>query len=509
MPSVQARFAHTTSSRFQVEGSSSAPVLLMVSGGADSSALTLLAATSQLDLEDGRGCAPIAKERLHILHVNHGLRGASAQADEEFVQELASHFGIVFHVAHVDIARLAAQKSLSGEKNIENVGRMVRYKVAYELIKKLCHQTHTRVQDARILTAHTASDRVETFFLNATKGSALSGLCSIPRRRGIIVRPLLDATHEELCDMLTQHGMTWCEDQTNHDTHYARAYMRHVIVPKLKEKNPRLIERICSTCDILRDENNYMDNVAHRHLESLIRRKTESVLVLDALRLSSEDVALARRMVRLALMQMACDIRLDTAHIEAILRCVAAGIGSLSLASSLSVRVEHGLLFIRLTSHKEALRPAWMRVLGTFSCTRNALPYVLSARVYACPAHMQPEDFAQKLAQRTQGTHIVCDAEKLGFALDSRPSLQGAMLWVDSAQPADVMCPFGMSGRSKKISDLLNEAHIPLEERPLIPIVRQAPEGKIVWVASIRSDERFRCTPRTTVMLELSFTPAK
>ena len=72
MPSVQARFAHTTSSRFQVEGSSSAPVLLMVSGGADSSALTLLAATSQLDLEDGRGCAPIAKERLHILHVNHG-----------------------------------------------------------------------------------------------------------------------------------------------------------------------------------------------------------------------------------------------------------------------------------------------------------------------------------------------------------------------------------------------------------------------------------------------------
>jgi tRNA(Ile)-lysidine synthase len=133
--------------------------------------------------------------------------------------------------------------------------------------------------------------------------------------------------------------------------------------------------------------------------------------------------------------------------------------------------------------------------------------------VYNENAHLseclQPEDFAQKLSQRTQGTHLVCDAEKLGFALDSRPSLQGAMLWVDSAQPADVMCPFGMSGRSKKISDLLNEAHIPLEERPLIPIVRQAPEGKIVWVASIRSDERFRCTPRTTVMLELSFTPAK
>ena len=64
------------------------PVVLMVSGGADSTALLVLAATSTLDIDDGRGVARIARERLHVLHVNHGLRGLDAEEDEEFVREL-------------------------------------------------------------------------------------------------------------------------------------------------------------------------------------------------------------------------------------------------------------------------------------------------------------------------------------------------------------------------------------------------------------------------------------
>ena len=65
-----------------------APVVLMVSGGADSTALLLMACTSKLDIQDGRGVAPIARERLHVLHVNHHLRGKASDGDEAFVREL-------------------------------------------------------------------------------------------------------------------------------------------------------------------------------------------------------------------------------------------------------------------------------------------------------------------------------------------------------------------------------------------------------------------------------------
>ncbi len=67
-----------------------APVVLMVSGGADSTALLLMACTSKLDIQDGRGVAPIARERLHVLHVNHHLRGKASDGDEAFVRELCA-----------------------------------------------------------------------------------------------------------------------------------------------------------------------------------------------------------------------------------------------------------------------------------------------------------------------------------------------------------------------------------------------------------------------------------
>ena len=103
------------------------------------------------------------------------------------------------------------------------------------------------------------------------------------------------------------------------------------------------------------------------------------------------------------------------------------------------------------------------------------------------------------------------DAATLGFAdCDNERMLTGsrgeipaearlARLWVDGPAPGDVMCPLGMSGRSKKVSDLLNEARIPVSERAGVPVVRTAPGGAVVWVAGVRADERFKCTAATRV----------
>ena len=77
-----------------------APVVLMVSGGADSTALLLMACTSKLDIQDGRGVAPIARERLHVLHVNHHLRGKASDGDEAFVRELCAQYGLPLCVEH-------------------------------------------------------------------------------------------------------------------------------------------------------------------------------------------------------------------------------------------------------------------------------------------------------------------------------------------------------------------------------------------------------------------------
>ena len=117
---------------------------------------------------------------------------------------------------------------------------------------------------------------------------------------------------------------------------------------------------------------------------------------------------------------------------------------------------------------------------------------------------------ARELAAAGEVAALV-DAAALGFAdRDSERTLAGsrgeiptearsARLWVDSPVPGDVMCPLGMNGRSKKVSDLLNEARIPVSDRSGVPVVRTAPGGAVVWVAGVRADERFKCTAATRV----------
>lgn len=98
MPTVSQHYGHHAAPRTDKSAlatrQAAAPVVLMVSGGADSTALLLMACTSKLDIQDGRGVAPIARERLHVLHVNHHLRGEASDGDEAFVRDLCVQYGL-------------------------------------------------------------------------------------------------------------------------------------------------------------------------------------------------------------------------------------------------------------------------------------------------------------------------------------------------------------------------------------------------------------------------------
>ena len=98
MPTVSQHYGHHAAPRTDknvlATRQTAAPVVLMVSGGADSTALLLMACTSKLDIQDGRGIASIARERLHVLHVNHHLRGEASDGDEAFVRELCAQYGL-------------------------------------------------------------------------------------------------------------------------------------------------------------------------------------------------------------------------------------------------------------------------------------------------------------------------------------------------------------------------------------------------------------------------------
>ena len=529
MPSVHAYFnkKNALAAKGQAEGSrrsqTAAPVILMVSGGADSMALLHMAATEPLDLGDGACLVRIAKERLHVLHVNHLLRGADADADQHFVQETCDSLGISCTVLRVDVAKLAQER----DGNVEEIGRRVRYDAARELAQKLCVEQGVSRQKAKILTAHTADDRAETFMMNVMRGSGMSGLASIPRHRGLIYRPLLDYTHDQLKDWLKARGLDWHEDATNTDTHYLRAYMRHNVLPLLKARNPLLVQTVCKIADLMTDEDDYLEAKAARKLRQITLRKSESSLVLDALKLSSTDVVIARRVVRIVARQLIPEAWLEFRHVDVVLEAVAAGVGVANLPQNLEARVRLGTVTFSFTgaarsadvagsagaaiaagaagaangepAGKSPAAPTFGEHLAVPGTLELADGRVLSARILPVEHGFDVVSYATAHSQEWLGESVLLDAQACGV-----DPVHGGSLWVSGPEAGDTMQPLGMHGQSKKISDLLGEAGVPVESRSMMPVVRTNIRGHVVWVAGIRPDERVKCTQDTKQLLELN-----
>ena len=532
MPSVHAYFnkKNAFDAKDQAEGSRrgqaegqhrgqvDTPVILMVSGGADSMALLHMAVTEPLNLGDGAGLTRIAKERLHVLHVNHLLRGADADADQHFVQATCDSLGIPCTALRVDVAKLAQER----DGNVEEIGRRVRYDAAREVAQKLCAEQGVSRQKAKILTAHTADDRAETFMMNVMHGSGMSGLASIPRHRGLIYRPLLDYTHDQLKDWLKARGLDWHEDATNTDTHYLRAYMRHNVLPLLKARNPMLVQTVCKIADLMTDEDDYLEAKAARKLRQITLRKSEFSLVLDALKLSSTDVVIARRVVRIVARQLIPEAWLEFRHVDAVLEAVAAGVGVANLPQNLEARVRLGTVTFSFTGAARSAGTAGtvgsaggaasnepagtvpaaatfgehLAVPGTLELADGR---VLSARILPVEHGFDVVSYATAHSQEWLGESVLLDAQACGV-----DPVHGGSLWVSGPEAGDTMQPLGMHGQSKKISDLLGEAGVPVESRSMMPIVRTNIRGHVVWVSGIRPDERVKCTQDTKQLLELN-----
>lgn len=350
MPTVSQHYGHHAAPRTDKSAlatrQAAAPVVLMVSGGADSTALLLMACTSKLDIQDGRGVAPIARERLHVLHVNHHLRGEASDGDEAFVRDLCAQYGLPLCVEH------AYFDDESG--NIEAAAREVRYAAARRYVRELCAESGAPRTAARICTAHTSSDRAETFLMNAIKGSGPAGLSSIPRRRNIVVRPLLDLTHDELVSYLQVHGQPWREDESNEDVSYLRNYVRHRVMPVVARRNASVCKTIGAACEILGDEDAFLSQLSAQAFRSCLRKEAAGALVLDARRLAAAEVVIARRIVRLAIKRIDPDARPEMRHVERVLACVAAGSGSVTLPAGIDARVEFGMLAFKAPAAREA-----------------------------------------------------------------------------------------------------------------------------------------------------------
>ena len=215
-------------------------VLVAFSGGADSSLLLSL-----LSQTDGITVA--------AAHLNHGIRGEEALRDEYFCRRFCDENRITLYTKRLNVPQLAKENGLG----IEEAARKARY----EFFDEICAEHGYDV----IATAHNADDNLETVLFHLARGTGLDGLCGIPPVRENIIRPLISYSKAEIYDGCRELGVPFITDSTNNDTVYRRNYIRHEIIPKLKEINPSLCDSLSGMVELLTKDSAYLSDAASPH----------------------------------------------------------------------------------------------------------------------------------------------------------------------------------------------------------------------------------------------------
>ncbi len=431
-------------------------VLVGLSGGPDSVCLLHL-------LNELRGGWDLD---LRALYVDHGLRPEEARREKEFCAALTEGLGIPFSVREVDVKGHAEREGLS----IQDAARQLRYR-AFE-------EEAALEEAARIATGHTADDQAETVLIWLLRGAGPKGLSGMQPVRGRIIRPLIEVQRKEVMEYLDSRGIRYVIDTSNLKLDYLRNRLRQELMPLLRRYNPGIVETLCRTAEILREENEYMERIVTKALMRLISRKTDEGVELFLSPMEGMERVILRRVLIRAVEATRGLRGLGFRHIEEIVSLVRSGSTGSRIHLPGGVRAVRGYATLTITSAPvQRLGEYTLEVPGE-TVLKEAGVVIVSSITEEAPGEVDGK------------TEAVFDLDRLNLPLRVR-----------SRRPGDFFYPSGL-GRRKKLQDYFVDEKVPRDVRDTVPLVLSGED--IIWVVGYRTDDRYRPGPSTGRVLRMA-----
>ncbi len=428
-------------------------VVVAVSGGPDS--VCLLGVLRALAREYGL--------QLHIAHLDHMFRGAGSAADARFVELLAATSGIPATIEAIDVPAYCRVRGLSAQEG----AREVRY--------RFLDRVAGSVGADKVALGHTANDQAETVVMRLVRGAGLEALSGIPPVREKIIRPLLDTTRAEILSYLKKAALDFVTDPTNTQTLYTRNRIRRNVIPELERLNPNAVAALAAGAALLRDESAALEELVAPVIDGLLRRDGESVRI-DRRSFLSLFPAVRRRALRTAVASLGSSVSalslVQTDEAVSFLEQAQSG-RALDLPGGLILERSYDDIVVR---PRPAIRAFCVPLPVPGTALLPELSLLVDAQVSEGPS--PPATVGNYLWQAE------FDYAKIALPLCLR-----------SRRDGDRFCPVGMGGRGKKLQDYFVDEKIPRSRRDGIPLL--ASEADILWVAGLRTDERFLRGPGT------------
>ncbi len=470
-------------------------IVVGVSGGPDSVCL----------LHVLKSLAPQFELSLTVAHVNHQLRD-DAQADEDFVREVADRWGLPIHAQARDVARLAAER----KQSLEETARQVRYAFLWQVAE----QTKAN----KIAVGHNADDQAETVLMHFLRGTGLAGLrgmrpvtkmaalrlgeglssSTAARPAPQLIRPLLDTPRSEIETYCQAYQLQLRRDPSNQDVTLFRNRLRHKLLPLLETYNPNIRQVLQRTAKVVAAEVDYLN----RHVEEAWQFTTHATstgkVEFDLNNWLSLPPALMRSTLRRAVQMLRRNLRdINFDHIETAIAIIKKGKTGTKATLPNNLLLTVGYDTFTVADQDLPVRPD--RFSQPYLGATEGLPvnvpgitdvphsgWKLKAELFS------KSQVDQDVIDRGSSWEAYLDAEVVGRTPSLRPR-----------RPGDIFFPLGLGGHRKKVNEFMINEKIPADRRNHLPLL--VTEGQILWVCGYRIDERARVKTATQLILHLRF----
>ena len=418
-------------------------IAVAVSGGSDS--VALLHFLLHKSEKDGFSVSAV--------NVEHGIRGDRSRRDSAFVKELCEKWGVPLFAFSADAPARAAREKIS----LEHAAREERYDV-------FCRLLAEKKAD-KIATAHHLGDNAETVLFHLLRGASLKGAAGIPPSRDGIIRPFLTTPKAEITDYIRLHNLPYVEDETNEDRKITRNFIRAEVLPRLKEKFPEGERALLRFCEIAREEDAFLDDLA-----SPLTKEEGGAYRIPA----SAPRVLLRRAALSAMKRLGIRSEYAFAHVESVAALADGGTGArVDLPDGVAAEREYGDIVLFPAREKPFFEAPF------------------AAGVYRCGAGtLTVEPCAVDIARARCGGEgaFYADADKLSGTL------------IRTRREGDVFRKFG--GGSKKLKDYYIDEKIPRRLRDEMLLIAR---GKEILFAGTEISRDAKLDERTERAVKITY----
>lgn len=420
-------------------------IVVGLSGGADS--VCLLSVLNSLKAEYGFS--------LVAAHINHGIRGAEAQRDEESCKRLCESLNVPLEILHADIPTLSKQQGI-GE---EECGRIVRYDFFRSLAGKR----------GKIATAHNLNDNAETLLLNLVRGAGSKGACGIPPVRDNIIRPLIEADRKSIEKYCEGNELQYVTDSTNLECEYSRNKIRIKVLPTLCEINQNAVGALSGFASRMREQEAFLESVVNEKYALCVKDSE-----LYEAEFSALDIFLKKRIAGRFLSELSHG-EVESKHIDAFLRFVGSG-KALVTASATEIVSRDGKIF------KKPEQAEQFSVDFSLDDKKVNLPF--------CEISVEKYDTKDLQNLNKDMLDNLIDCDKISNTLILRSRKDGDKF------------TFSKRRVTKTVKKLFNEDKIPPEVRNRMIILDS--DGEVAWLRGYGTNKKFRISAETKKAIKLN-----